>query len=69
MAKKIAPFIIAVSKQDIPDKGIYSIPQELMDDEMNKLIKKNKITLKTLLMVKKNQKLVVDVLGVVQKRN
>ncbi|KRM89808.1 hypothetical protein FC87_GL000324 [Fructilactobacillus florum DSM 22689 = JCM 16035] len=38
--KKIAPFIIAVSKQDIPDKGIYSIPQELMDDEMNKLIKK-----------------------------
>lgn len=31
------PLIIAVSKQDIPDKGIFSVPQDLMDDQLQRI--------------------------------
>lgn len=31
------PFIIAVSKQSVPDKGVYSIPDYLMDSRMHEI--------------------------------
>lgn len=35
--KVCQPFIIAVSKQDIPDKAIFSIPQSILDSELDSL--------------------------------